>query len=73
LAFDSNEIARLTQASAAVLSDMLTSNADRIASLESLFERSVEVLRQIADQLGGLKTGQERIEKTLREIVDRQT
>ena len=72
LAFDTNEIALLTQASVATLNDMLTSNAGRLANLESLFARSVEVLRQISNRLG-LEAGQERIEETLRDIVDRLT
>ena len=66
LAFDTNEIALLTQASVATLNDMLTSNADRIANLESLFARSVVVLRQISDRL-------ERIEKTLGKVAEQQT
>ncbi len=71
LSFDTNEIARLTQASVATLNDMLTSNADRLANLESLFARSVEVLRQISDRLEGLKTGQERIEKMTGGLTER--
>src|SRR5208283_1135002 len=64
LAFDTNEIAALTQASVAAMSDTLAGNAQRIANLENLFGRSVEVLRQISDRLAGLKAGQQRIEQT---------
>jgi tetratricopeptide (TPR) repeat protein len=42
----------------------LASNAQRIANLESLFARSVEVLGKISDRLAGLKAGQQRIEQT---------